>query len=240
MMRWYAIVGLAACMAVVGAAPPGSAATSADGPIDNPIIQGTPEPAVELGRPTGVSDRAPAVKRDRPMIGNPLWAVPLRALSATHERPIFSPSRRPPPPAVVAAVSQVRAAPPKPAEPDHPLLTLVGTVIGASDGIGVFVDQTAKSVVRLRTGQDHDGWTLRAVRGREAIFRKDRRAATLSLPSPGAESSAQAAVAVPVGMPVAAAGGTWLDGDGQMIAPPKKAAQTFGLPAAGTSSGDPQ
>jgi hypothetical protein len=31
--------------------------------------------------------------------GNPLWAIPLKELSATRERPIFSPSRRAPAPA---------------------------------------------------------------------------------------------------------------------------------------------
>src|SRR5215831_17659551 len=36
--------------------------------------------------------------------GNPLWAVPLADLSATRERPIFSPSRRPPARPAVAAV----------------------------------------------------------------------------------------------------------------------------------------
>src|SRR5258708_33146709 len=49
-----------------------------------------------------------AAARDVPAVteagstGNPLWAVPLDALSMTRERPLFSPSRRPPPPVVVA------------------------------------------------------------------------------------------------------------------------------------------
>src|SRR5262245_45248029 len=59
--------------------------------------------------------------------GNPLWAISLKGLSATHERPIFSPSRRPPPSAV-AVTSYVQPA--KPQEPERPQLSLVGTVAG--------------------------------------------------------------------------------------------------------------
>jgi general secretion pathway protein N len=165
------------------------------------------------------------------VIANPLWAVPLSALSATREHPIFSPSRRPPAPPAVAAVNVPAPPPPKPVEPDRPLFTLVGTIVGGRGGIGVFLDQ-ARNVVRLKTGQDHDGWTLRAVRGREATFDKDRRTATLSLPAPGTE---RPQAALPVGAPM---GGTWMDGDGQMIAPPKKAAQTTAAP--GATSADPQ
>jgi len=233
MNRFCAMVGFAACVAAVGGSPwSGSAATSpvADGSIGNPISHGAFEPAPELGRPPASPELArPAdpVARARAPIGNPLWAVPLRSLSVTRERPIFSPSRRPPPPAVVAPVTVARPPPPPPAEPDHPLLTLVGTVIGDGGGIGVFLDQATKTVIRLKTGQDHDGWTLRKVRGREAIFAKDRRTASLELPPPGGGPSAQPGIPVPVGVPVV---NTWMDGDGQMVAPPPRAAQTSGIP----------
>jgi general secretion pathway protein N len=166
--------------------------------------------------------------RDRQATGNPLWAVPLRALSATRERPIFSPSRRPPAP--VVAAPQIASPPPvaaKPAEPDHPLLSLVGTIVGENEGIGIFLEQASNKVVRLKTGQSHSGWSLRAVRGREAIFDKDKLTATLALPAPGAAPVAQPGVPVPAGTqpslstPIAAQpGATWMDGDGQMISPP--------------------
>ncbi|MGA2126628.1 MAG: hypothetical protein ABSG76_10800, partial [Xanthobacteraceae bacterium] len=210
----------------------GSATTSpvTEGPVGDAIGHGAFEPVPELGRPTASSEiarPAGAAGRERAPIGNPLWAVPLRSLAVTRERPIFSPSRRPPPPAVVATVTVARPPPPPPpAEPDHPLLTLVGTVIGDGGGIGVFLDQATKAVIRLRTGQDHDGWTLRTVRGREAIFDKDRRTASLELPPPGGGPGAQPGILVPVGGPVA---NTWMDGDGQMVAPPR-AAQTSGIP----------
>jgi hypothetical protein len=229
MIRFCVIFGLAACAACLGGPPLlALAATSPvpDGPIASPINQGILEPAAEVARPT-----APA-GHERPAIGNPLWAVPLRSLSATRDRPIFSPSRRPPPAAVAPVSVSVQAPPPKPAEPDHPPLMLVGTIIGDNGGIGVFVDQTTQSVVRLKTGQDHEGWTLRSVRGRDAIFHKDRRTATLSLPPSGTGASAQPGIQVPVGMP-----GTWMDGDGQLITPPpRRAAQSLPAPG-GRASG---
>jgi general secretion pathway protein N len=119
--------------------------------------------------------------------GNPLWAIPLSALTATRERPLFTPSRRAPAAAIAGPVAPVPAAPPPPppAEPDRPQLTLVGAVAGQNEGIAVFLDQTNNSVVRLRTGQDHLGWVLRSVKGREAVLEKDRLSATLELPPTG-------------------------------------------------------
>jgi general secretion pathway protein N len=122
--------------------------------------------------------------------GNPLWSVPLTALSATRERPIFSPSRRPPPPQIVAAPYAPPPKPPPPApppEPDHPLLTLLGTLAGETGGIGIFIDQNDNAPVSLRIGEAHQGWVLRAVRGREAVFERNDRTATLALPLPAPE-----------------------------------------------------
>jgi hypothetical protein len=115
--------------------------------------------------------------------GNPLWELPLRLLSATRDRPVFSPSRRPPPPPVVAHAAPPPPPPPKPAEPDHPLLTLVGTAVGSGETIAVFEDQTTKSVIRLEPGQVHDGWTLGAIRDRDVTFKRNELTASLLLPA---------------------------------------------------------
>lgn len=131
--------------------------------------------------------------------GNPLWAIPLSALSATRDRPLFTPSRRPPaPPAVAVAprVEPVAPPPPPPAEPERPLLTLVGAIAGDNGGIAIFLDQTTNDVVRLKTGDRHSGWLLQTVKGREATFSNDREAVTLALPAPG-----EATAAPPVGIP---------------------------------------
>jgi len=76
-------------------------------------------------------------------------------------------------------------AAPAPAEPDRPQLVLVGAIASGSEGIAVFLDQATNNVIRLRTGQDHSGWVLRSVKGREATLQKDQQTTTLTLPVPG-------------------------------------------------------
>ena len=203
----------------------------------------TPESALNPSLEPSADRPAVAITRERAATRNPLWGIPLRILTATRERPLFSPSRRPPAPPVVAAPAPPTRsfAPIKPPEPDHPLLTIVGTIVSASDGIAVFIDQATNEVIRIHNGQEHGGWVLRSVRGREANFEKNERTSTLALPTPGEASPAGTAPAlagmpgrpVPGPLPVAApaaatapapapaqAGNTWMDGDGNMIAPP--------------------
>jgi len=115
---------------------------------------------------------------------SPLSAMPVSELSATRERPLFSPSRRPPPPPVAVATPPPTKLPsPAPRQLDHPLLTLIGTVVGESKHVGVFLEEASKNVIRLQPGQDHGGWTLRWVGGREVEFEKDGLTAALVLPA---------------------------------------------------------
>jgi hypothetical protein len=119
---------------------------------------------------------------ERALSANPLWAIPLSQLSITRDRPIFSPSRRPPPPAVAPAAVPRVAAVPKPREPERPQLTLVGTIASDDEGFGIFLDQSTKAVFRLKVGEDYQGWKLRSVQGREAILEKDQQVVPLALP----------------------------------------------------------
>jgi hypothetical protein len=127
---------------------------------------------------------------------NPLWAIPLSALTATRERPIFSVSRRPPAPAVAPAAA-VRPIAPPPKEPEKPSLALVGTIVGDADGFGIFIDQTDKTALRLKLGEQHNGWILRAVQSREATLEKDQQIVLISMPQPGKGSEIQLSPADP-------------------------------------------
>jgi len=130
------------------------------------------------------SKRAPAQMAQSERRGNPLWEIPVRNLTATRDRPIFSSSRRPPSPIAVAAPY----IPPRPpVRPASPQLNLVGTVLNATDGIGVFLDQTNNNVVRLKTGDYHNGWFLRSVQAREVTLQNDRETVVLALPARGTE-----------------------------------------------------
>jgi general secretion pathway protein N len=149
--------------------------------IDSDLRSSPGGPPLDPGLRMSDAVRAPVVHA-----GNPLWAVPLSSLTLTRERPLFSASRRPPPPVVApppVAVVRPPPPPPRPHEPEKPRLSLVGTV-GGEDGIAVFVDQTNQAIVRLRPGEGHQGWILRAVGGREVTLQNDRDTAVLALPKP--------------------------------------------------------
>jgi general secretion pathway protein N len=112
--------------------------------------------------------------------GNPLWKIPLSSLKATRERPLFSPSRRPP------AMASAAPEPSKPlvvAGPNRPRLLLVGAIAGDTESIAIFIDEATKSVIRLRTGESHAGWELQAVNGQQVTLLNDRQTMVLSLPS---------------------------------------------------------
>lgn len=123
---------------------------------------------------------------ERALSANPLWGIPLTSLSGTRDRPIFSSSRRPPPPAVAPAAVPNVAAVPKPKDPERPLLSLVGTIASGDEGFAIFLEQSNKAALRLKVGEDYQGWRLRSVQGREATLEKDQQAVTLALPQPGA------------------------------------------------------
>lgn len=146
----------------------------------------TPHPVADGAAPPGRGPRTADASADQPS-GNPLWALPLKQLSNTRERPIFSPSRRPPAPprAIVAPVAIQQPA--KPPEPERPKVSLLGTIIGTGndDRIAVFLEAGTQTVVRLRVGEDHNGWVLRLVKAREATLVKDPEAVVLELPTPG-------------------------------------------------------
>jgi general secretion pathway protein N len=154
-----------------------------------------PSPAA-APRPVVSPLAAPA--SERTVSANPLWAIPLARLSGTRDRPIFSPSRRPVPAAVAAEPVVAKAAPPRKREPEPPQLSLVGTIASGDEGFGIFLDQSTKAALRLKVGEDYQGWKLLIIQGREVTMEKDQQAAVLSLPQPGAGQAAGAVRLLPV------------------------------------------
>jgi hypothetical protein len=144
-----------------------------------PAVSSTPaEPvtAVRVVAPPGAPARTPSA--------NPLWAVPLSQFSVTRDRPIFSPSRRPPP-AAIAAEPVLAKSPPRKKEVEPPQLSLVGTIASDDEGFGIFLDQSTKAALRLKLGENHQGWKLRAIRGGEVTMENGEHEAVLGLPQPG-------------------------------------------------------
>jgi general secretion pathway protein N len=164
------------------AAAPGMTDTSEAGSLDT--IRLLPAPSKEAN---------PGVAIQQPRSGNPLWGIPLTQLSATRDRPIFSPSRRPPPPVVarpVVAVVNIPVA--KPKEPDRPRLSLLGTIVNGEDGFAIFMDQATAAPLRIRIGADYQGWTLRLVRAGSATLQKDQDSMEFALPRPASDQDAVA------------------------------------------------
>jgi hypothetical protein len=148
-----------------------------------------------LAKPPATAEPAPS--------GNPLWAIPLTSLTATRDRPLFSPSRRPPPPVMAAKPAAPPPPPPKPAEPEKPQLSLVGTVVAQTgEGIGLFVNADDRTPLRLKTGENHKGWVLREVRPRQVVLEKGQQIAVLEFPRRDANKPASVP---PASVPPAAA-----------------------------------
>jgi hypothetical protein len=116
-------------------------------------------------------------------------------------------------------------------------LRLLGTIAGREGGIAICLNVATSEVVRVRTGESFEGWNLRAIRGREATFAKASRQEVLALPSPDdprqpAALPPQIAGTQPLPLPLspvnaaparpAPASGTWRDGDGNLIAAPRR------------------
>jgi len=132
-----------------------------------------------------------------PPRGNPLWGIPLGELSATRDRPMFSPSRRPPAPTVFAVAAPVTPpTPPPPPKAERPPLVLVGTIIGETRKIAVFFEETTQKIIRLDIGESHSGWMLRLVNSAEARLETPHQSVTLALrPSDSEAAKGAAAVA---------------------------------------------
>jgi general secretion pathway protein N len=170
-----------------------SAVAAAAGPIDGPArpapeVEGASAPPTEgtgADAAGGLSEapRAPDPGA-KPRAGNPLWTVPLSALSATRDRPLFSASRRPP---IVAA--PIVAAPPKqeavaPPAPERPFLTLIGTIVSPTASLAVLQGSNGEAISRLRIGEENDGWRVQGIDLRSIVVVKGEQSVKLDLPRP--------------------------------------------------------
>lgn len=181
MARWLGLIGSGMlCAAAVGAGAATAATSSRIDVVPEEAARGAND-SIDVGRVRPIARPAPPASKVVPR-GNPLWSVPLSALTATEERPIFSATRRPPPRAVAAARVEEAAAPPppKPAEGPPPLV-LVGAVVGEGDAIAILLDRTDQKVIRMRPGESRGGWSLSSVQPREVTFRRGERNEVLAL-----------------------------------------------------------
>jgi general secretion pathway protein N len=191
----YAAVAAGFALSAHAAAPMPVASTSQTFNPDQPegLLSAPPTPRTgnaPQSDSTPDAQSAPAAVANEPS-GNPLWAIPLKSLSFTRERPLFTPSRRPPAPAVAYVQPVPPVVLPPPAAPNTPRLALIGVIVGGRDSVAILVDQTTREVLRLRTNEGHDGWILRSIQGRDAILEKSPFTAILRLPRAGGEQNSE-------------------------------------------------
>jgi general secretion pathway protein N len=142
----------------------------------------------------------PAPSRNaRQRTGNPLWVIPLSALTATRDRPLFSVSRRPPIVAgpIVAPPPQ-KQRDPAPPPPEQPAFTLVGTIVGRKASVAVLQGSNPDAISRLRVGEENDGWRVRGIALRSIVVEKGAQSVELELPRPDGAPSAPSDGAPPV------------------------------------------
>jgi len=96
-----------------------------------------------------------------PDAGYDLSQVPLERFRAIVERPLFSPTRRPPP-------SQA-------AEPDERprQFQLKGVVVSAREQYALIVSQSTGKSYNVRTGDVVEGWRVERITGESAALSKD-------------------------------------------------------------------
>jgi general secretion pathway protein N len=113
-------------------------------------------------------------------LANPVAALSLEQLSATRERPLFSPARRiptapepaPPPPPVAVA-------PPAPAP--APTLALFGIVADEDGARAIVRTGTSNDILRLRVGDVVESWTVAEIGRTEVVLRLGERSETVGL-----------------------------------------------------------
>jgi len=124
----------------------------------------------------GADAPAPPKNLDGVTLSNPLVAQSIERLSATLDRPLFSPSRRRAPTPPVARNPETPTPPPSP-----PNLVLSGVVMdGASARVVVLVG-AEKRILRAEIGDEIGGWTVSQISGRSLVLSLDHRSATFTL-----------------------------------------------------------
>ncbi|MBL0936435.1 MAG: hypothetical protein IBJ07_16950 [Rhizobiaceae bacterium] len=104
----------------------------------------------------------PAAAQDR---DGDFLLLSIEEMTATRERPLFAPDRRPPAPEPVVVVepeaADVMIASVDPVDVEPPSARLIGVMILSADRkTAILRDETTGTVHRLRSGEELDGWTV--------------------------------------------------------------------------------
>lgn len=112
-------------------------------------------------------------------VNNPVQLQTLDELSVTRERPLFAPTRRPPPKSVAPVANRVEPPPP-PAPP--PSLVVLGIISENGEGSAAVrsADKGSK-VLRVRTGDDVGGWKIERIEPRRLVLTQGERSVDFTM-----------------------------------------------------------
>jgi hypothetical protein len=114
------------------------------------------------------------------VLSNPVVAQSIDSLSATRERPIFSPNRRPPARPAAAPPPLVRRADPAP-PPSPPGVVLLGVVIGVDTARAFVRSEPPDKTLRVGIGDDIGGWKVSQIERHELVLSLGDRSATFKI-----------------------------------------------------------
>ena len=135
--------------------------------------------------PHGVPDRQNGAP------DSPLAALSLDRLQATRDRPLFAPSRRPPPQPIVQQM-----AVPVPQLPP-PNMVLYGIVADHTGARAVVRSGGSAKPIRARLGDEIEGWKIIRIEPRRMVLSHDDRLVTFALFAAPSAKGAASPVAVP-------------------------------------------
>jgi hypothetical protein len=119
----------------------------------------------------------PAEPPSSPVGTNPLAAHSLESLSATRDRPLFSPGRRPPPPPPPVIAQPIPPVPPMP----PPTVVLFGIVTDRNGAAAVVRGGASDKIIRARLGDEIEGWKVTRIEPRSLMLSHDDRSVTFAL-----------------------------------------------------------
>jgi hypothetical protein len=117
------------------------------------------------------ADTGPQVHPDVAPV-SPLATQPLDRLSATRERPLFSPTRQLPPPVILDQRPPI--SPP-------PAVALLGVIMDGEEATALVRAGPAAKLIRLRIGDDFGGWKVGQIEARQLVLVLDNRTAIFTI-----------------------------------------------------------
>ncbi len=112
------------------------------------------------------------------VVDNPVELQPLEQLSATRDKPLFSPLRRLP----AKPVAPVARQEPPPPPPPPPSVVVLGIVSENGDGqAAIRAAGKGDKVVRVRAGDDVSGWKVERIEPRRLVLKQGERSVDFAL-----------------------------------------------------------